>query len=309
MIKRITIKLLLTAIFLLFSVTIAVLASGGGDGSGGGGGDGSGGANHPELVQSSIRDGQADVSVNVTIDLVFSNNVVHFSIAENNKRSFAMTDEHNAAIPIDVIMGDEQIDPSIRRNISVKPSAPLEYGTRYTLVIQRSLVARNGNAMAADVTLSFTTESGPAPPPPDEPVQTPEPTEAPSPHDEPPEGQAPPEAPEQATTPPEGQTTTHAETTMQPDAPPDDAAQGGTAETPDAPAQTPRHDETTGLPGAQESAQENQPAQNDSGTPSGGDAEHAQEHESRLTMATYIVLALAVVLVIFALFYFRDRKK
>ena len=161
--KCLNISIIILIVFIfIFSGTAYAVGGGDGSGSGGGNGDGSGGGNSPELVQSSVYDGQTDVSVGIVIELVFSNNVVHFSVAENNKNAFTLLDSNNTAVPIEVIMGDDQIDPSIRRDISIAPSVPLEYGMRYTLIIQKSLSAKNGSTMAADTTLSFTTESNPA---------------------------------------------------------------------------------------------------------------------------------------------------
>ena len=106
----------------------------------GGNGDGVGeNSGQPlELTYSSVQNGQTNVSVDAAIDLVFSNNVVHFSIAENNKNCFVLQDETGMPTSIAVVMGDDQVDPSIRRNIGIVPESSLEQGVKYTLIISKS---------------------------------------------------------------------------------------------------------------------------------------------------------------------------
>ena len=269
-------KLKKITLTLFISLLICLAAAGIAAGSGGGGGDGTGGANHPELVESSVRDGQEGVAIDVVIDLVFSNNVVHFSIAENNKASFILRDGMNDAVPIEVLMGDEQIDPSIRRNITVAPLAPLKYDTRYTLVILQSLTARNGNSMAADVTLTFTTQSNPSLPQEPQPApNTPAVTETPA------QIEPPTETPvqDEPTAPP-----AQIEEIARPEAPPDRLEETARPDTPE----TKPEDRQTS-----ETAEE-------------GPASSARR-ELRASWMTYAVLAAVAALIAFGAFYFRKR--
>lgn len=134
---------------LLFSLGIAVFAEGG-DGSGGG-------KDIPfGLDSSSIPDGSTDVSLDEDIVLNFNKNVVNFTVKENNMTCFSMKDSKGNAVPITVIMGDDQIDHEIRRIITIHPSS-LSAGETYTLTISGNLKAKNGSSLGDDITLTFST--------------------------------------------------------------------------------------------------------------------------------------------------------
>ena len=139
-------------------------AENGGNGDGSGGGANSGQA--LRLTASSVVDGQSDVPIDATFDLEFSNNVVNLSIAANNRNCFVLRDGGGSEVPVAVVMGDEQVDPTVKRNISVVPAAPLEPGTVYTLLIKKNLSAKNGNTLTKDLEITFATAGTKAPAPP-----------------------------------------------------------------------------------------------------------------------------------------------
>ena len=118
------------AVLMLISLALNAFAEGGnGDGTGGG-------KDQPlTLVSSSIPNGSENVSTTPEIVLTFSKNVVNFTVRDNNAKCFSMTDSKGNSVPVDVIMGDDQVDPSIKRIITVKPKSPLTPGETYLLKI------------------------------------------------------------------------------------------------------------------------------------------------------------------------------
>ncbi|MBR3553141.1 MAG: Ig-like domain-containing protein [Clostridia bacterium] len=155
---------LVLALILLLSCAIAVTGEGGnGDGTGGG-------KDKPlTLESSSIANGAENVSQNPQIVLTFSKNVVHFTVRDNNKQCFSMTDEDGNAVPIDVVMGDDQVDPSIKRIITIVPQNALTPGTTYLLVIGGGITSKSGVSIGRDSYISFTVAG-----------EKPAPTEAPT---------------------------------------------------------------------------------------------------------------------------------
>ncbi|WP_027400398.1 Ig-like domain-containing protein [Anaerovorax odorimutans] len=125
----------------------------------GGNGDGSGGGRDIPvgIASSNITDGQVDVPIDTQINLEFNKNVINISVAENNKSCFTLVDNNDKNIGITVVMGDDQIDPSIRRLITVIPDG-LEAETKYTLTISKNFTAKNGVSLKEPIILSFTTE-------------------------------------------------------------------------------------------------------------------------------------------------------
>ena len=126
--------------------------------AGGGNGDGTGGGKDKplELVSSSVPDGAKNVSQNPEIVLTFSKNVVHFTVRDNNKTCFSMTDETGAPVPIDVVMGDDQVDPSIKRIVTIVPQSALTPGTTYRLRIGGGITSKSGASIGNDSDLTFT---------------------------------------------------------------------------------------------------------------------------------------------------------
>ena len=126
----------------------------------GGNGDGTGGGKGQPLVlaSSSIANGAENVALNPKIVLTFSKNVVHFTVRDNNKTCFSMTDEGGNAVPIHVEMGDDQVDPSIKRIVTIVPQSTLTPGTTYLLKIGGGITSKSGASIGKDSYISFTTE-------------------------------------------------------------------------------------------------------------------------------------------------------
>jgi len=142
----------LIALFTLLTFACAAFAEGGnGDGTGGG-------KDKPlALETSSITNGAQNVPVDAEIELNFNKNVVHFTVRENNMKCFSMTDGSGKSVPVEVIMGDDQVDPSIKRIVTVKPKNALEPGTVYMLKISKNLTSKSGVSLGKDTYISFTT--------------------------------------------------------------------------------------------------------------------------------------------------------
>lgn len=142
---------LLTALMILLSgVTTAFAGTGNGDGTGGG-------KDKPlELASSSIANGAKDVSQNPEIVLTFTKNVVHFTVRDNNQKCFSMTDSSGKAVPINVLMGDDQVDPSIKRIVTIKPQSSLTPGETYLLKIGGGITSKSGVSIGKDSYIAFT---------------------------------------------------------------------------------------------------------------------------------------------------------
>ena len=142
---------LLTALMILLSgVTTAFAGTGNGDGTGGG-------KDKPlELASSSIANGAQNVSQNPEIVLTFTKNVVHFTVRDNNQKCFSMTDSSGKAVPINVLMGDDQVDPSIKRIVTIKPQSSLTPGETYLLKIGGGITSKSGVSIGKDSYIAFT---------------------------------------------------------------------------------------------------------------------------------------------------------
>ena len=144
--------LLLSFWLLCMSALSAFAAGGNGDGTGGG-------KDQPlVLASSSVTNGAENVSQTPRIVLTFSKNVVHFTVRDNNKTCFSMTDENGNSVPINVEMGDDQIDPSIKRIVTIVPQSALKPGTTYLLKIGGGITSKSGVSIGKDSYISFTTE-------------------------------------------------------------------------------------------------------------------------------------------------------
>lgn len=144
--------------FALCLLVCCALSAFAGDGSGGGNGDGTGGGKGQPLVlaSSSIANGAENVSQNPQIVLTFSKNVVHFTVRDNNKKCFSMTDEDGNSVPINVLMGDDQVDPSIKRIVTITPQSALTPGTTYLLKIGGGITSKSGVSIGRDSYIAFT---------------------------------------------------------------------------------------------------------------------------------------------------------
>ncbi len=144
--------------FALCLLVCCALSAFAGDGSGGGNGDGTGGGKGQPLVlaSSSIANGAENVSQTPRIVLTFSKNVVHFTVRDNNKQCFSMTDEDGNSVPINVLMGDDQVDPSIKRIVTITPQSALTPGTTYLLKIGGGITSKSGVSIGRDSYIAFT---------------------------------------------------------------------------------------------------------------------------------------------------------
>jgi len=151
-------KLILSFFVILLLLFSAPACSFGADQVGEGGGQ-----NQDEplkLVSSSILNNQQNVSVKPVIQLEFSKNVVNMTVAENNKKAFLLTDKKGETVPIQIQMGDDQVDPTIKRLIQIVPEKELNQGETYTLTIQQTLTAKSGAALPEAVRITFETDGG-----------------------------------------------------------------------------------------------------------------------------------------------------
>lgn len=129
-------------------------------------GDGSGGGSDELLAldASSISSGSKDVPLDVIITLTFSKNVVNFSVRDSNMECFSLKEEEGTTVKFSVLMGDDQVDPSIKRIIQIDPDI-LSPGTTYKLTISKNLTSKSGVNMASDVVITFTTIEAETPAP------------------------------------------------------------------------------------------------------------------------------------------------
>ncbi|MBQ7637510.1 MAG: Ig-like domain-containing protein [Clostridia bacterium] len=140
----------LLSVLVLLCAFAVISFAGNGDGSGGG-------KDKPlTLASCSVPNGAQNVPENPKIVLTFSKNVVHFTVRDNNKKCFTLTDANGADVPINVIMGDDQVDPSIKRIVTVKPKSSLTPGMKYLLKIGAGVTSKSGVSLGRDNYVSFT---------------------------------------------------------------------------------------------------------------------------------------------------------
>lgn len=122
-------------------------------------GDGEGGGQNQDdpliLVTCNIQDNQTGVPIDTKIQLEFNKNVVNMTVAENNKKCITLSGEEGNVVPIGIQMGDDQVDPTIKRLITIVPGAALEEGKTYTLTISGDFRAKNGTSLGVPIILSF----------------------------------------------------------------------------------------------------------------------------------------------------------
>jgi len=149
--------LTIVTLLLLMAWALPVLAEG--DGSGGGQGVPLG------LASSSPADGAQNVALDTQIKLVFNKNVVNMTVKENNLSCFTLY-AGNAVVPAEVRLPDDQIYPELKREVILAPRSGLQAGTDYTVVIAKSLQAKNGTVLGQDVKIRFSTAAAQAALPP-----------------------------------------------------------------------------------------------------------------------------------------------
>lgn len=121
-----------------------------GDGSGGGKGQ-------PLQVEASLpANGAVGVSNLDALTVTFNKNVVYMTVRENNQKCFSLWREQEA-VPVDIIMADDQIEFEKRRDVIIKPRQPLQPGTAYRLEIAPQMESKSGVTLGAKATISFTT--------------------------------------------------------------------------------------------------------------------------------------------------------
>ena len=167
------------SIILIVTVLLMILLTTGTAWAEGGNGDGSGGGSDKPLLldYSSLPNGSTDVATDVSITLTFTKNVVNMAVRDNNSGCFSLTSADGASIPVSVIMGDDQVDPDIKRIITVEAYG-LSPATTYTLTISGALTSKSGVSLGDPVYLSFTTKAAepqPAPEPAPQPAAEPQP--------------------------------------------------------------------------------------------------------------------------------------
>lgn len=154
--KKSVIKMLAIALALTSLCGLMTAFADNGDGSGGG-------SNNPlTLEASSVQNGAKDVPTDCEITLTFSKNVVNFTVKENNMACFSVTDSDGGPVETQVIMGDDQVDPDVKRIVVVKPAGLKEGGT-YSLRIDGALTSKSGVSLGDDIVITFTTAGGAAP--------------------------------------------------------------------------------------------------------------------------------------------------
>lgn len=142
-----------SVLLLVMVLFTSVIFAGNGDGTGGGGG-----TEPVSLASSSPANGATNVSLNTSIHLEFTKNVVNLSVAENNKGCFKLTDSNGKAVGIQILMGDDQLDTTVKKIIDIQPTSSLQNGMKYTLTISGNLMGKNGYTMGNTATVSFTTQ-------------------------------------------------------------------------------------------------------------------------------------------------------
>lgn len=168
-------SILRIALFGLLTICLMASALAEGDGSGGGSNVGL------ALAESSVPDGAVDVALDVSIILTFNKNVVNMSVKDNNMGCFSLA-AASGEVPVSVLMGDDQVDPSVKRIVTIKPKSQLSPDSVYSLTISKDLTSKSESSLGQDVTLRFTTRGAPAAPgdPSPSPVLTPAATPSPS---------------------------------------------------------------------------------------------------------------------------------
>ena len=171
-----------SSIILLVTVVLMMALCAGTAWAEGGNGDGTGGGSDKPLLldYSSLPDGSTDVATDVSITLTFTKNVVNMAVRDNNSGCFSLTAADGTSVPVSVIMGDDQVDPDIKRIITVEAYG-LAPATTYTLTVSGALTSKSGVSLGSPIYLSFTTKAAepqPAPVPATQPASEPQPLPA-----------------------------------------------------------------------------------------------------------------------------------
>jgi len=109
------------------------------------------------LETCSIKNLEADVPLNPMIQLDFNKNVVNIAVAQNNIACFHLIDENRDSVAIKLIFPDDQLQQEVKRNIFITPEAELEPESTYTLIVDQTLMAKNGSYLNKAYQYTFTT--------------------------------------------------------------------------------------------------------------------------------------------------------
>ncbi|MGI6128865.1 MAG: Ig-like domain-containing protein [bacterium] len=141
----------LLVVLSILAAPLVNAGTGSGDGSGGGKG------NALSLAESSPADGEQDIPVAIEIKLVFNKNIVHMTVHDENKQCFSLYTADGIAVPIEVIMADDQMEPEKRRDVILKPQKELAPGTTYKVRVAPTLRSKSGVTLGTETVVTFTT--------------------------------------------------------------------------------------------------------------------------------------------------------
>ena len=103
--------------------------------------------------KGSIETGAKDVPVDATFVLTFSNNVSGVEVFTHNSSCVKLFQDNSALVEIEVLPGE---DDDVK-SLIVKPKQDLAYETEYQIVVEKDLMAKNGESLSSPVGLSFET--------------------------------------------------------------------------------------------------------------------------------------------------------
>ena len=109
------------------------------------------------LTGSSTPNGARNVPLNPVIQLNFNKNVVNFVVAGDNALSYHLVDDNQNSVPIRIIVPDDQMQQAVKRNVFIIPEENLLPNTIYTLAVDNTLTAKNGDRIDDAHTIVFKT--------------------------------------------------------------------------------------------------------------------------------------------------------
>lgn len=109
------------------------------------------------LETCSIKNLDSNIPLNPIIQLNYNKNVVNTAVAQNNIGCYHLVDKNGESVSIKLIFPDDQLQQDVKRNIFITPEADLEPETTYTLIIDNSLMAKNGSYIDKAYKYTFTT--------------------------------------------------------------------------------------------------------------------------------------------------------
>lgn len=109
------------------------------------------------LSKSSVVSDDTDISRNVIIELDFNKNICDLQVLKSNADSVHLLDKDNNPVAIKIIFPDTQVQTSYKRQIFVTPTDTLRANENYTLVIENTLVSKDGEKLNKTYLLRFTT--------------------------------------------------------------------------------------------------------------------------------------------------------